>query len=56
MACIIVGCLGEVVGYAGRILMYYNPWGFAEFIMQIVFITSGPLFYTMSVYVTLSKT
>lgn len=56
MVFMILGCLVEMVGYIGRIVMYKNPFNFAGFMIQIVFITTGPVFYTASIYVTLSKT
>lgn len=31
----ILGCLHEVIGYVGRIVMWNNPWSFAGFIIQI---------------------
>lgn len=56
MVFMILGCLLEVAGYAGRIVLYNNPFNFIGFIVQIVCITSGPVFYTASIYVTLSRT
>jgi hypothetical protein len=56
MIFMILGCLFEIIGYIGRLLMYSNPFSFPGFMIQIVFITSGPVFYTAAVYVTLSKT
>lgn len=35
MWCMILGCLHEVTGYVGRIIMWNNPWSFAGFIIQI---------------------
>jgi hypothetical protein len=35
MAAMILGCITEIIGYAGRILMYNNPWNSAGFIIQI---------------------
>ncbi|KEZ42560.1 hypothetical protein SAPIO_CDS5790 [Scedosporium apiospermum] len=55
MVCVILGCLVEIVGYIGRIIMHGNPFLFAGFMTQIVFITSGPIFYTAAIYITLSK-
>lgn len=71
--CILAGCLLEIAGYVGRIIMYGNPFDFIGFMTQIgellsrlspsdhvltvlVFITSGPVFYTAAIYITLSKT
>jgi hypothetical protein len=79
MTFMLLGCLVEMIGYVGRIMMYYNPFTFAAFMLQIgksvfdaefqvaeggdqtantlpqVFVTSGPVFYTAAIYVTLSK-
>ncbi|KAM0279913.1 hypothetical protein ACHAQH_004354 [Verticillium albo-atrum] len=49
------GCLAEVVGYIGRVLLYSNPWSFGAFLIQIVFITFGPVFFTAAIYVTLAR-
>ena len=49
------GCIVEAVGYAGRIIMYYNPFSFGGFMVQIVFVGSGPVFYTAAIYITISK-
>jgi hypothetical protein len=35
MACMLLGCVSAVIGYIGRIMMYYNPFNFAAFMMQI---------------------
>ena len=35
MSCMAVGCIDEIVGYAGRIMLYYNPFSFAGFLIQI---------------------
>ncbi|KAG8406284.1 RTA1 like protein [Metarhizium acridum] len=56
MAFMTAGCLVEIVGYAPRILLYKSPFDFIAFLIQIIFITTGPVFYTAAIYVTLSKT
>lgn len=56
MVGMLLGCLSEVLGYAGRIMLYNNPFSFVGFIVQIVCLTNAPVFYTASIYVTLSKT
>ncbi|KAL7924763.1 RTA1 like domain-containing protein [Trichoderma austrokoningii] len=56
MALMIVGCLVEIGGYAGRLILYNNPFSFGGFMDQIVLITIGPVFYTAGIYITLSKT
>lgn len=55
MVCMILGCVVEIVGYAGRIMLHENPWSFAGFLIQIVLITTAPVFFTAAIYVTLSK-
>lgn len=35
MAGMILGCLCEVIGYAGRIMLYNNPFSFVGFMVQI---------------------
>lgn len=55
-AFMVAGCVGEIIGYAGRILLYKNPFSFVGFLIQIIFITSGPVFYTAAIYITLSTT
>lgn len=35
LSCILLGCVTEILGYIGRILMWQNPWNDAGFIMQI---------------------
>ncbi|KAM0436719.1 hypothetical protein ACHAPT_002430 [Fusarium lateritium] len=56
MAGMLLGCLSEVVGYVGRVMMWDNPFSFNAFMIQIVCLTVAPVFYTASIYVTLSKT
>ncbi|EFY92456.1 RTA1 like protein [Metarhizium acridum] len=56
MGGMILGCLSEAIGYAGRIMLYNNPFSFVGFMVQIVCLTIAPVFYTASIYVTLSKT
>lgn len=55
MYCMVLGCIDEILGYAGRILYYQDPWGQTGFIMQIVLITIGPVFFSGAIYVLLSK-
>ncbi|KAK2000094.1 RTA1 like protein, partial [Colletotrichum falcatum] len=55
MAFMIAGCLSEIAGYIGRIIMYYNPFQFAGFMLQIIFITSAPVYFTAAIYVTIGR-
>lgn len=35
MSAMVLGCLDEILGYVGRIILYQNPWNHTGFIMQI---------------------
>ncbi|KAL7950892.1 RTA1 like domain-containing protein [Trichoderma barbatum] len=52
---VIVGCITEIIGYAGRVMLWNNPFSFNGFMIQIVTLTTAPVFYTASIYVTLSQ-
>lgn len=56
MICMFCGCVFEIVGYAGRIILYQTPFNFGGFLVQIIFITCAPVFFTAAIYVTLSQT
>ncbi|KIX07785.1 uncharacterized protein Z518_02439 [Rhinocladiella mackenziei CBS 650.93] len=53
MTAMVLGCIDEILGYVGRILMWQNPWDNDSFIMQIVLITIGPVFFAAAIYVML---
>lgn len=50
---IAAGCLIEVVGYAGRLIMNDNPWDETGIRMQIVCLIIGPSFIAGGIYFTL---
>lgn len=50
-----VGCVTEIIGYSGRIMMYMNPFSFTGFMMQICCITFAPVFFCAAIYITLTK-
>ncbi|KAK3688697.1 parasitic phase-specific protein PSP-1 [Podospora appendiculata] len=50
----VAGSLSAIVGYAGRVMLHYNPWSFAGFLIQIICVGSAPVYFTASIYVTLS--
>lgn len=50
---ITIGCLGEVTGYLGRILLHNNPWSDIGFEIQISCLIFSPSFLVASVYITL---
>jgi hypothetical protein len=49
------GCIGEMIGYAGRILLYQNPFSFDGFIIEICRITISPVFFAAAIYVSLAR-
>ncbi|KJZ72942.1 hypothetical protein HIM_07705 [Hirsutella minnesotensis 3608] len=55
MTGMILGCLCELVGYVGRIMLWKDPFSFNGFMTQIICLTIAPVFYTASIYVTLYK-
>ncbi|KAL0780568.1 hypothetical protein CaCOL14_001903 [Colletotrichum acutatum] len=55
MASMIGGCLLEIVGYVGRLILNDNPFSFGGFLLQIICITVGPVFFCAAIYVMLSK-
>ncbi|KAK4125594.1 hypothetical protein N657DRAFT_631859 [Parathielavia appendiculata] len=34
-SCMIIGAVNAIIGYIGRVLMYYSPFDFAAFVLQI---------------------
>lgn len=52
-AALVISCVFETVGYAGRILMNENPWKPGAFEMQIVCLILAPSFLAAGVYLTL---
>ncbi|KAK8060539.1 hypothetical protein PG996_010469 [Apiospora saccharicola] len=54
--CMVVCSINSCIGYAGRIWLHYNPFSFDAFIMQMICITTDPVYYCAAVYVTLGQT
>lgn len=48
-----LGCLAQVIGYVGRILLHNNPFGQVGFEMQICCLTLAPAFNSAAIYLTL---
>jgi RTA1 like protein len=48
-----VGCMGETLGYVGRILLHDNPWSSVGFQIQIACLIISPAFFTAGIYLTL---
>lgn len=55
MGCMIAGCIVEMVGYGGRIMLHQNPWTFSGFLMQIICITTAPVFFCAAIYLLLTR-
>ncbi|KAL2132392.1 hypothetical protein VTI74DRAFT_3869 [Chaetomium olivicolor] len=55
MASMLCGCSLEIAGYAGRLVIYDNPFHFGGFLTQIVCITVAPVFFCSAIYVLLSQ-
>ncbi|KAK0713416.1 parasitic phase-specific protein PSP-1 [Lasiosphaeria miniovina] len=56
MICMVLGCVDEMIGYAGRIMLNTNPFSFNAFVIQVVCITTAPVFFCSSIYVLLTRT
>lgn len=48
-----LGCLGEALGYIGRIQMHNNPYDNGGFTLQIVLLIFSPAFLAAGIYLTL---
>ncbi|KAI0156651.1 RTA1 like protein-domain-containing protein [Hypoxylon sp. FL1284] len=55
MSCMGVGCIAEILGYVGRVMLFYNPFSFIGFMLQIICIACAPVFYSAAIYVTMTK-
>ncbi|KAL4784865.1 RTA1 like protein-domain-containing protein [Aspergillus varians] len=55
MVAMILGLIGEVVGYGGRLMLHDNPFKLDGFLMYLVSLTIAPAFFTAAIYLTLSR-
>ncbi|KAL4925649.1 RTA1 domain-containing protein [Aspergillus undulatus] len=55
MVAMILGLIGEVIGYGGRIMLNNNPFKLDGFLMYLVSLTIAPAFFTAAIYLTLSR-
>lgn len=53
MIALVFGCLGEAVGYAGRVLLWNNPYDDLGFQIQICCLIIAPAFISAGIYLTL---
>ncbi|KAI2776588.1 parasitic phase-specific protein PSP-1 [Daldinia loculata] len=56
MGCMIVCSINACIGYGGRVWLYYEPFSFDAFLMQMICITIGPVWYCAATYVILGQT
>ncbi|KAF5024218.1 hypothetical protein F66182_3732 [Fusarium sp. NRRL 66182] len=54
MSSMMAGCVLEMIGYGGRIIIHGNPFDFNGFLMQIICITVAPVFFSAAIYVTIN--
>ncbi|MCJ1474047.1 hypothetical protein MMC13_002705 [Lambiella insularis] len=52
---LVAGCILEVVGYAGRVISYKNPFDQNGFLIQICCLTIAPAFMAAGLYLCLSR-
>lgn len=55
MVTVLVGCSAEIVGYAGRIASYNNPFAQGGFLTQICCLTIAPAFFAAGIYFCLGE-
>ena len=48
-----IGCLGETIGYGGRLIMHKNPWSQTGFKIEIICLILAPSFLAAGIYLTL---
>ncbi|CAI7572993.1 unnamed protein product [Penicillium glandicola] len=49
------GLVLEIIGYAGRLQMHYNPFRFDPYLEYLICLTIGPAFISASIYVCLGR-
>ncbi|KAI1100335.1 parasitic phase-specific protein PSP-1 [Jackrogersella minutella] len=56
MCCMIVCSINAGIGYGGRVWLWYDPFSFEAFLMQMICITTSPVYYCAATYVILGQT
>ena len=54
-AAFVCGLILEICGYTGRMLMHYNPFKEANFMLYLVPLTIAPAFLTAAIYLCLAR-
>ncbi|KAJ5330679.1 RTA1-domain-containing protein [Penicillium atrosanguineum] len=49
------GLVLEIIGYAGRVQMHYNPFLFNPYLEYLICLTIGPAFFSASIYICLGR-
>ncbi|MCJ1478075.1 hypothetical protein MMC13_006750 [Lambiella insularis] len=52
---LIGGTVLEIIGYAARVQMHFNPFLSNPFLIYIICLTIGPVFFTAAIYLCLSR-
>lgn len=52
---LLLGLICEILGYAGRIMSWQNPWSENGFLIQICCLTIGPAFMAAGIYLCLRR-
>lgn len=52
---LVTGLLGEIIGYAGRIMLNSNPFTKNAFLIYLICLTLAPVFMTAAIYLTFSR-
>lgn len=52
---VLFGLVGEIIGYAGRIMMNSNPFSKNNFLIYLVCLTIAPAFLSASIYLCLAR-
>ncbi|KAF3038074.1 hypothetical protein E8E12_001230 [Didymella heteroderae] len=54
-ALLVTGLLGEMVGYAGRLMLNANPFLMNNFLVNLIPLTLAPALFTAAIYLSLSR-
>ncbi|KAJ4379108.1 hypothetical protein N0V86_005150 [Didymella sp. IMI 355093] len=52
---LVTGLLGEVVGYAGRLMLHANPFLMNNFLVNLIPLTLAPALFTAAIYLSLAR-
>ncbi|PGG98111.1 hypothetical protein AJ80_09583 [Polytolypa hystricis UAMH7299] len=50
----VIGCICEILGYSGRLMLQSDPFNMDGFMLQICALTIAPAFFTASIYFCIS--